>query len=46
MPGHIGQKLVKDLKKSIGLNDKLRYANDLFAGNQSQLLETPGSDEY
>lgn len=38
--GHLGQTLIKDLKKSIGLNDKLRYANDLFAGNQSKLLET------
>lgn len=38
--GHLGQKLITDLKKSIGLNDKLRYANELFNGNQSKLLET------
>ncbi len=38
--GHLGQKMIKDLKKAIGLNDKLRYATDLFGGNQSQLLET------
>jgi len=37
---HIGQQMEKDLKKSIGLNDKLRFANDLFAGDQSKLLDT------
>ena len=37
---HIGERFVSDLKKSMGLNDKLRYANELFGGNQSRLLET------
>ncbi len=37
---HIGERLISDLKKSMGLNDKLLYANTLFDGNQSQLLET------
>jgi hypothetical protein len=38
--GHIGERLISDMKKSMGLNDKLMFANVLFGGNQSQLLET------
>lgn len=37
---HIGERLVSDLKKSMGLNDKLLYANTLFNGDQTQLLST------
>lgn len=37
---HIGERLISDMKKSMGLNDKLLFANVLFGGNQSLLLES------
>ena len=36
---HIGERLITDLKKAMGLNDKLRYANELFGAKQSRLLD-------
>ena len=39
LSSHIGEKFVTDIRKSMGLNDKLLFANSLFNGNQSKLLE-------
>ena len=36
---HIGESFQKDIRKSLGLNDKLLFANSLFEGNQSKLIE-------
>lgn len=37
--GHIGERLITDLNKSVGLNDKLHFAQTLFNGSQSDLVK-------